>query len=562
MEDLLDYFTPGSEFDRDIFLGENNMSGVENVLDAPLLTPPQASMLDNLVNTPSTSNNNNNNNNNSIMDNSQNIVGPSQPPVQPSNVIKKKKKDVKPIGDIDSNFETPSARVSKRLMVNTPSPFSEPYESDSSSTKVVKKSKLTRPRRRKVSNGKTVLNMPIGTLSSTISVERTDNNNSVNNNNNDNGDISASVSSQGVTPYQHNHIENESDHIIPSSSAPPPEAPASHSKTVDENISESLLLDSILDMEVQQASPAHGFKTTPCAHSTPIQPSNVSSLPLNNNNNNNSSIELPPPSQGKMANECSINHKSSNMQTIRKMESAYNFSKSAADTEKQTSEFRRDDQSSNNNKHKGSYNVYHSKVHYIESRGDLKHPTTVLVVRNSSNGNRLIPNVVFLNGNNNNSSTSGINLTPKQFIELCNIVDKFLGNDLMTHYVTGLSKDLNNTALSVKLDRYTIKVISFDNGKPTKTYAVNFDTFKQMNAYLLGLKDLSLLIQHKINLPIAKNIFQAKVDEMFDACNCSDKGVILSNLSYLYYHYVNVYPLPYHLSVNKHLFDFVEKYVL
>ena len=92
MEDLLDYFTPGSEFDRDIFLGENNMSGVENVLDAPLLTPPQASMLDNLVSTPSTSNNNNNNNNNSIMDNSINIVGPSQPPVQPSNVIKKKKK--------------------------------------------------------------------------------------------------------------------------------------------------------------------------------------------------------------------------------------------------------------------------------------------------------------------------------------------------------------------------------------------------------------------------------------------------------------------------------------
>ena len=91
MDELLDYFTPGSEFDRDIFSGENNMSGVENVLDAPLLTPPQASMLDNLVNTPSTSNNNNNNNN-SIMDNSQNIVGPSQPPVQPSNVIKKKKK--------------------------------------------------------------------------------------------------------------------------------------------------------------------------------------------------------------------------------------------------------------------------------------------------------------------------------------------------------------------------------------------------------------------------------------------------------------------------------------
>ena len=90
MDELLDYFTPGSEFDGDIFLGEN-MSGVENVLDAPLLTQPQASMLDNLVSTPSTSNNNNNNNN-SIMDNSQNIVGPSQPPVQPSNVIKKKKK--------------------------------------------------------------------------------------------------------------------------------------------------------------------------------------------------------------------------------------------------------------------------------------------------------------------------------------------------------------------------------------------------------------------------------------------------------------------------------------
>ena len=87
MDDLLDYLSAGSEFDGDLFSDENNMSGVANVLEMPMLTPPAPSMLDNIINTPTTSNNNNS----SIMDNSQNIVGPSQPPVQPSTVIKKKK---------------------------------------------------------------------------------------------------------------------------------------------------------------------------------------------------------------------------------------------------------------------------------------------------------------------------------------------------------------------------------------------------------------------------------------------------------------------------------------
>ena len=125
MDDLLDYFSTGSEFDNDIFSDINNISGVENIIDGPMLTPPPPSMLDNIANTTTTSTDN---------DNSQNIVGPSQPPVQANGAIKKKKKGTKPADDINIDFATPSARVNKRLRMDKPSSFSEP-----SLAKIVKK---------------------------------------------------------------------------------------------------------------------------------------------------------------------------------------------------------------------------------------------------------------------------------------------------------------------------------------------------------------------------------------------------------------------------------------
>ena len=121
---------------------------------------------------------------------------------------------------------------------------------------------------------------------------------------------------------------------------------------------------------------------------------------------------------------------------------------------------------------------------------------------------------------------------------------------------------------TVKLDRFSVNVTivadtsSKDIHKPPKAYNVAFDNLKQMKTYLGALKDLRVIILHKTNVPIARDMFREKIIDMFAMCTCSDKKLTLSNLTHLYYHYVNVCPLPYHTLVNRELFSSVEKFVL
>ena len=280
-----------------------------------------------------------------------------------------------------------------------------------------------------------------------------------------------------------------------------------------------------------------------------------SSQPIYHPNSSDSSqnnINLSPPSQDRMIKDCEIDHKPANWQTLKKMESSRLFSEKADRIDKHTKDSRRID---NSEKQKGAFNVYNSRVHYITSIASHgKLPNTVLSFRNSADG-KSTPGLIFLNGNNSMSSP-GMFFTPIHFAKLVDIINDFLENPRET------CDDNLSSNIRVVLQRFSIKIISEGTNNLEKIYCIDFDNLTQMRLYLNSLKDLDCLIKHKSNVPIAREVFQSKVDEILEKCTCSQKSIILSNLAYLYYDYIDVRPLPHHSFVTGHLFDSAEKYVL
>ena len=454
-----------------------------------------------------------------VLNSDHDIFGPSPAVAQGNGVVKRKKIESNTL-DNDGDFMLQSPpKMTKRIVIDTPSTFSS--SNNSSTSKLKKKSKLSRVKKSTPSYANELddifaqsehLNKPITQPSSSI-IDMFDT--SITDERNINIDMVPSYPTITPEQQQYNRIENKSDHMIPP-------AVAAAAAAAEMSILESGGIDS-----------------------TSISESRA--LDLSGNENVPST-----PSQGKLINECRILHKSGNMQTVQKMESSRLFSEKVSRIETNTKDIRRVE---NNEKHKGSFYDYHSRVHYISSRAPHgKHPNTVVSIKNTVDG-KSIPSLVFLNGHNS-MSTHGMFVTPPQFIELVGLIINFLDNP-SEYFTYNLS---HNTCVMLK--RFSIKVISVDEANREKICHIDFESLRQMTAYLNALKDLVSLIQHKTNVPLAYEIFQAKVVELFAKCSCSDKSKILSNLAYLYYNYVDVQPLPHHLTVNKHLFDSVEKFVL
>ena len=252
---------------------------------------------------------------------------------------------------------------------------------------------------------------------------------------------------------------------------------------------------------------------------------------------------------------CTMSHKRCDLRTIVKMVKAREFSDTAVRVQK-NGRNRQQEAEAVNPTQNGSKITNNTKVHFLNGPFSRKErlPSTVLSVRTASNG-KVEPKNVFLNGRNA-ASTENTFISPRIFIDYVDHFDKYM-EDPIPYYSAELAP-----GICIVLQRFSTKVMVINNLKEEKVCYIDFENHRQMTAYLSAIRELATLIQHQLNVPVARRIFDAKVDEMFHHCTCDRKDQVLSNLGYLYYNYIDIIPLPYHLEVNNHLFTAVEKFMM